>query len=206
MVLHAKSKLIPNYQHISLTIFEKLNVTCPLEKKTVIWDPLQQFSNYIADIKCKVCDKETHFLRWKNGTDGNEKPRTTDKFIGMAMIVTPVYVCKFRHETLGTDANILQKIPIQLSTFVLLHKTGKSMNLYEFLITSVINGSSISAVENSIRIIKECNFIIEKNRSKNFRIIPSKIVTSRKCMLIPTDLFFSSYLQFYQQNKQFFYR
>ena len=39
------------------------------------------------------------------------------------------------------------------------------MNLFEFLITSVINGSSIFAVENSIRMMKECNFIIEKTGS-----------------------------------------
>ena len=140
LVLHAKNKVIPNYQHISLTISDKLNLTCPLEKKIVIWDPLQQFPNYITNIKCKVCDKETHFLRWKNGIDRNEKPRTIHTLSGMAMIVTPVYVCKFRHETLGTDANILQKLPIELSPFVLLHKTGVSMNLYAFLITSVING------------------------------------------------------------------
>ena len=41
------------------------------------------------------------------------------------------------------------------------------MNIYAFLNKSVINGSSISDVENSIRMMKECNFIIEKNRSKN---------------------------------------
>ena len=118
MILHVKNKLIPNYQHISLTISDKLNLTCPLEKKTVIWDPLQQFPNYITNIKCKVCDKDTHFLRWI-----------------MAMIVIPVYVgitYKFTHETLGVDANILQKLPIEKSPFVLFHKTGVSINLYAF--------------------------------------------------------------------------
>ena len=59
--LHAKKKVIPDYQHISLTISDELNLTCPLAKKIVIWDLLQQFPNYITNIKCKVCDKETLF-------------------------------------------------------------------------------------------------------------------------------------------------
>ena len=41
-------------------------ITLQISNANYITDP-----NYIADIKCKVCDKETHFLRWKNGTDGN---------------------------------------------------------------------------------------------------------------------------------------
>ena len=53
---------------------------------------------------------------------------------GMAMIVNPASVCKFRHETLGTDANILQKLPIEISPFVVLHKARININLYAFLI------------------------------------------------------------------------
>ena len=76
-------------------------------------------------MKCKVCDKETKFLRWKNGINRNEKPRTIHTLSGMAMIVSPVHVCKFRHETIGTDPNILQKLPTEVLPFVLLHKIGE---------------------------------------------------------------------------------
>ena len=61
LVLHATNNLIRNYQHTPLTISDKLNLTCSLEKKFVIWDPLEQFLNYITNINCKVYDKETHF-------------------------------------------------------------------------------------------------------------------------------------------------
>ena len=45
-----------------------------IREKKIIQDPSQQLPNYITNIKCKVCDKETRFLSWKNGTDRCEKP------------------------------------------------------------------------------------------------------------------------------------
>ena len=45
-----------------------------IREKKIIRDPSQQLPNYITNIKCKVCDKETRFLNWKNGTDRCEKP------------------------------------------------------------------------------------------------------------------------------------
>ena len=47
-----------------------------IREKKIIRDPSQQLPNYITNIKCKVCDKETRFLSWKNGTDRCEKPHT----------------------------------------------------------------------------------------------------------------------------------
>ena len=79
------------------------------------------------------------------------------------------------------------------------------MNIYAFLNKSVINGPSISDVETSIRMMKECNFTIEKNRSKEFCIIPSKIVTWRKMYAYPIRfIFFQLFTSFYQQNETFF--
>ena len=93
-----------------------------IREKKIMRDPSQQLPNYITNIKCKVCDKETRFLSWKNGTDRCEKPNTIYTLSGVATIVSPVYTFKFRHETLGADANILQKLSIEIYQFVYLIK------------------------------------------------------------------------------------
>ena len=92
-----------------------------IREKKIIRDPSQQLPNYITNIECKVCDKETRFLSWKNGTDRCEKPHTIYTLSGIATI-SPVYTFKFRHEALGADAKILQKLTIEIYQFVYLIK------------------------------------------------------------------------------------
>ena len=87
-------------------------------------------------------------------------------------------------------------------------KTGVSINLYAFLIALVIRNSSISDVENdSIRIIKECNFI-EKSKSKNVLNHTVDNCNFNEIYAYPNRFilfFFSSYLHhFINKSKSLF--
>ena len=79
------------------------------------------------------------------------------------------------------------------------------MNIYGFLNKSVTSGSSISDVESSIRMMKECNFIIEKNRSKIFLNHIDENCNLKEMYAYPIRfILFQLFTSFYQQNEKFF--
>ena len=108
-------------------------------------------SQFFSDIclLCPSCSDQSVLeyvrpIRWKDGKNVHDQPRLLYGLRSDVVLVSRVYLCKNKHQTLAHDPGIISQIPRDFHPpFVLFHKSGVTRELFRYFISHIRAGMAI---------------------------------------------------------------
>ena len=148
-ILTGPLRAVPRGEHIRT----RLGTCCEtfLVPDIIVWDPLSFFPHRI--IFCPSCDEQgvkedLHPIRWIDGSKTYEQPRVLYSLRKDVLLVSRVYLCKNKHQILSHDSGILSQVKGDFPPpFVLFHRAGVTRELFQFVISHIRAGMTISDVQ-----------------------------------------------------------
>ena len=113
----------------------------------LLWDPFSVFSDIC--LLCPSCSDQSVLeyvrpIRWKDGKNVHDQPRLLYGLRSDVVLVSRVYLCKNKHQTLAHDPGIISQIPRDFHPpFVLFHKSGVTRELFRYFISHIRAGMAI---------------------------------------------------------------
>lgn len=127
----------------------------------ILWDPLSQVPN-LTELSCphEIHDNEfcvlrthtsskSHYGRWKAARGTQDVPRVLYCCDGSTLLVSRMYTCKKGHKVIAHDPRIIENIPSSFQVpFFLLHRTGFTRELANWVHSCVFAGMTFHEIEN----------------------------------------------------------
>lgn len=116
----------------------------------ILWNPLHVFKSSFPNgcMPCPDCGKTATVHFWTDGSTPNKMPRTIYGLHSPVLLISAVIVCDSGHRTLSHDERVLQLIPAgTLIPFILLHRTGLTLECAETIMTLCSQGINFYSIE-----------------------------------------------------------
>lgn len=127
----------------------------------ILWDPLSQVPN-MTELPCphEIHDNEfcvlrahtsskTNYGRWKASRGTQDVPRVLYCCDGSTLLVSRMYTCKKGHKIISHDPRVIENIPSSFQVpFFLLHRTGFTRELANWVHSCVFAGMTFHEIEN----------------------------------------------------------
>lgn len=135
---------------------QRRSIPCTPEEY-LIWDIiLRDPLSYIPDLclRCSNCfetgsvDEPVWATRWKDGSSSCDQPRRLYGLNNSVLLVSRVYTCQRRHQTIAHDPAILSQVRhLFRLPFVLFHRGGITRELSNFIISHSNAGMTTSDIQ-----------------------------------------------------------
>lgn len=120
-----------------------------LVEDLIIWDPMLLFPR--LPLNCPTCSTSERLkatTRWKDGEKQHDLPRKIYGLKNDVLVVSRVYSCRYGHQIIAHDPDILSQLKGLLTPgFILFHKGGITIELYDFINTHMQTGLSTSEIQ-----------------------------------------------------------
>ena len=139
----------------------------------ILFHPLTQFTFLTADapFKCPICERDgtTSTLmttdNWRDGHNSRNLPRMIYGMNSPVLLVSKIYKCNNGHNEIpANDPSIVRRIPDCYLPFMLMHKSGLTVELLQFIEDLVDSGLSIQAIESLIHKSYKRNLSLREER------------------------------------------
>lgn len=123
-----------------------------LVEDIILWDPLSNSPN--LNLRCPNCfetgavDEPVRATRWKDGGSSCDQPRRLYGLNNNVLLVSRVYMCQRRHQTIAHDPAILSQVRhLFRLPFVLFHRGGITRELSDFIISHANADMTMSDIQ-----------------------------------------------------------
>ena len=111
-----------------------------LVKDIILWDPLSHNPDF--NLRCPNCfetcaiAKPVGVTRWKDGCSSCDQPQRLYGLNNNILLISRVYMCKRRHQTISHDPAILSQVrDLFCIPFLLFHRCSITFELSDFIIS-----------------------------------------------------------------------
>ena len=135
---------------IDVTSSEEFDAVSIILPSVLLWNPLHVFKSSFPSgcMSCPDCGKTAIVHYWNDGSAPNKMPRTIYGLHSQVLLVSAVIVCGNGHRTLSHDERVLRLIPAHTQIpFILLHKTGLTLECAETILTLCGQGINFYSIE-----------------------------------------------------------
>ena len=116
-----------------------------------LWDPLKQFPQLSQLLRVCYedgCGCPLKFFCWQDGRKPRYSPRCLYGVDGFTVLICQIFKCSKDHSITTCDPRVLKEFPQQISVpFVLLHRTGVTLQAYNLIFDMACQGASFSDIE-----------------------------------------------------------
>ena len=123
-----------------------------LVEDIILWDPLSH--NPDLNLRCPSCfetgaiDESVRATRWKDGSSSCDQPRRLYGLSNNVLLVSRVYMCRRRHQTISHNPAILSQVrDLFRVPFVLFHRCGITRELSDFVISHANAAMTMSDIQ-----------------------------------------------------------
>lgn len=125
----------------------------------ILFHPLVQFTFLTKDapLLCPICERDGAIStlmttdNWRDGHNLRNLPRMIYGMNSPVLLVSKIYKCNNGHSDIpANDPSIIKGIPDCYLPFILMHKSGLTVELLQFIEDLVDSGLSIQAIESLI--------------------------------------------------------
>ena len=118
----------------------------------IVWDPIKQYptlSRHLLEVCYETgCGHPLSFWCWQDGRKSRYNPRCLYGVDGTTVLICQIFRCRSNHFITGCDPRVLNTFSQQISLpFVLLHRTGVTLQAYTTIFDMVCQGTSFSDIE-----------------------------------------------------------
>ena len=147
--IHGPLRAVPRGEDVRT----RLGISCEafLVPDIILWDPMSFFPGRV--ILCPTCDEQgvkedLHPIRWIDGRKTYEQLRLICGLRNDVLLVSRVYLCKNKHQIISHDSGVLTQIKDDFPPpFILLHRAGVTKDLFQFVISHIRAGMTVSDVQ-----------------------------------------------------------